>query len=168
MLLDLPGRVDVILKIAASGIPVEDKRLFEAKGWHLCSGSEVSLDWSRYWGFVTGSSGELSAAKHGYVASRCGWISDRTVCYLAAGRPAIVQDTRIPPHVMPRADGFLVFTTVEKAADNIRNVTAEYEKHRRAAIELAETVFSYKVTLPDLIEKALGKPSVLCSSHKRV
>jgi hypothetical protein len=154
-LADLPGRVGVSLEIAASGIPLEDVAALEEKGWCIRSGAEVSRDWQVYRDFITASDGEFSAAKHGYVASRSGWISDRTVCYLAAGRPVIVQDTAIPPQVIARSDGFVMFATIDEAADAIHNVTADYNRHQLAAADLAHSLFSYRITLPGLLEQAL-------------
>ncbi len=164
VLMDLPARVVASLEIAASGIPSEDIAAFEKKGWCIRSGAEVSRDWQAYRDFITASDGEFSAAKHGYVASRSGWISDRTVCYLAAGRPVIVQDTAIPPQVIPRTEGFVVFATIDEAARAIQNVTAEYNRHHLGAADLAESLFSYRVTLPHLLKQVLGSTTVAVRS----
>jgi hypothetical protein len=96
----------------------------------------------------------LSAAKHAYVKARSGWFSDRSVCYLASGRPVVVQDTGFGDW-LPTGDGVLAFSSVEEAADRLERVNAAYDRHSRAAYELAEAVFAHDVVLPDLLDATL-------------
>jgi hypothetical protein len=106
-----------------------------------------------YRDYLLASRGEFSAAKHAYVKSRCGWFSDRTVCYLAAGLPAVLQDTGFSDW-LPTGRGVLAFSTSEEACDCLEQVNADYAAHRRAAHEIAERVFDYRVVLPALLSRS--------------
>jgi hypothetical protein len=90
------------------------------------------------------------------VATRSGWFSDRSACYLAAGRPVIVQDTGIATWL--DADlGVVTFADLDEAAEAVARVTRELAKHARAAREIARDVFDYRIVLPHLLERALSK-----------
>jgi hypothetical protein len=82
------------------------------------------------------------------------WVSDRTLCYLASGKPAVVQDTG-PSRVLPHERGMLRFSTREEAVDALRRVNADYVTHCRAARELAEAYFDARVIVPQILEAAL-------------
>jgi hypothetical protein len=155
-LLDLPHRTSQRLELAISGGQDMHDRL-RAAGWSVRdAGEEVSADVPTYRSYITGSRGEFSAAKHAYVKTRSGWFSDRSVCYLAAGLPVVLQDTGFGDW-LPTGRGVLAFTSAEEAADALGRVNAEYPAHRRAAREMAERVFDYRVVLPRLLESALGR-----------
>ena len=83
------------------------------------------------------------------------WVSDRTLCYLASGRPAIVQDTG-PSRLLDGHDGLLRFSTVEQAAAAIDEVRANYEHHRHAARELAEQLFDAREVARAILDAALS------------
>ena len=87
---------------------------------------------------------------HAYVATRSGWFNDRSVCYLAAGLPVIVQDTGFSDW-LPAGEGVLAFSSMEEAAGCIARVNAGYAGHRQAASELAAEVFNHDVVLPRLL-----------------
>src|SRR5262249_61347873 len=78
-----------------------------------------------------GSAGELTGCKRGYAAGRTGWVSDRSACYLAAGRPVIVQDTGIGGY-LPTGEGLLTFTDVDGAAAALDSVERYYARHAAA------------------------------------
>lgn len=123
-----------------------------AAGWRLAGGQGIGgVD--GYLAYVDGSRGEIGIAKNAYVKARSGWFSERSAEYLAAGRPAIVQSTGFED-LVPAGDGLLSFTTVAEAADAVRRVDADLERHARAARALAEEVFSHRVVLPALLEAA--------------
>jgi hypothetical protein len=154
-LLDLPRRTPQRLELALTGAGAEIRDRFVAAGWSVRDASGLSADMRTYQTYIAGSRGELSAAKHAYVATRSGWFSDRSVCYLAAGLPVIVQDTGFTDW-LPADRGVLAFTSVEEAADCIARVNAAYTAHRQAAREIAEQVFSHRVVLPRLVDTALA------------
>ena len=85
---------------------------------------------------------------------RGGWVSDRSVCYLASGRPVIIEDTGID-QCLPVGDGLLTFRNLEEAAAGIEAINSHYDRHRRAARELAKTFFSTEKVLPKFLESAM-------------
>jgi hypothetical protein len=87
--------------------------------------------------YIQRSRAEFSVAKHGYVNTRSGWLSDRTACYLASGRPALVQETGMSKH-LPAGHGLVTFTTIDEAVRGIDSINADYPAHCAAARKLAE------------------------------
>ena len=154
-LLDLPRYTSQRLELALSGASWEIQAQLLTAGWSVRDGGEVSVDVPTYQAYLTGSRGEVSVAKQAYVKTRSGWFSDRTVCYLAAGLPVIVQDTGFTQW-LPTQQGLLTFSSLEEAVNCIEIVNANYAMHCRAARELAEQIFSYNVILPRLLEIAQG------------
>jgi hypothetical protein len=152
-LLDLPARTSQELEMALAGGDEVRDRLRRA-GWSIRDAGEVSQDVATYRAYITGSRGEFSAAKHAYVKTRSGWFSDRSVCYLAAGLPVILQDTGFSDW-LPTGRGVLAFSSVEEAVSCIDRVNADYPAHCRAAREIAASVFDHRVVLPRLLEYAL-------------
>jgi hypothetical protein len=106
----------------------------------------------------------VSAAKNAYVKTRSGWFSDRSVCYLAAGRPVILQETGFSDWVTT-GRGLLAFTTADEAAECIEAVMSNYDAHRRAAADTARRIFSYDVVLPRLVAAAT-RPAALARASR--
>ena len=114
---------------------------------HPCSRSNA-------WGPLTASSkAEFGVAKHTYVVNRSGWFSDRTECYLASGRPALVQNTGWTDH-LPSGEGLLAFSTPEEAIAGIDRINADYGRHARHAVAIAREHFDAARVLPKLLETA--------------
>lgn len=155
-LLDLPSLTSQTLELALAGVGAEAWERLRAAGWAIRNAEEVSTDVRAYRAYITGSRGELSAAKHAYVKTRSGWFSDRSVCYLAAGLPVVLQDTGFTDWLHTDR-GVLAFSSVEEAADNLERVNVEYQAHRHAAREVAERYFGYRTVLPTLLDRALAK-----------
>ena len=105
-------------------------------GWGTVDAMRVSRTPSEYRDFIHGSKAEFGVAKHTYVANRTGWFSDRTECYLASGRPALVQDTGWTDH-LPSGEGLLSFSNIEEAAAGIDSINLDYARHARRAAEIA-------------------------------
>lgn len=156
-ILDLPGRVARPLKVAVGGVSAPLDRLASA-GWTVVDGPEATVTPSKYQDFILGSRGEISTAKHVYVAMRTGWLSCRTTCYLAAGRPAVVQDTGFTS-IVPCGEGLIPFNTVEEAAEGIARVEADYSRHAAAARKLAVEHFSADRVLSQLVDDAFSAES---------
>ena len=157
----LPQCTPQKLELALSGASESVVQQLRAYGWTVRQANEeVSADVATYRSYILASHGEFSVAKHAYVETRSGWFSDRSVCYLAAGLPTILQNTGFSEWL--QADrGVLPFSSVEEAAECIAQVNGDYEAHRHAARLIAEEIFSYKVVLPKLLERALsGSPSI--------
>ena len=128
-----------------------DVEALEENGWRLLDPGEVASTPERYRSFVRGSKGELGVAKSGYVLSRSGWFSDRSACYLAAGRPVIAQDTGFSRY-LPTGTGLMAFDTAEDAAARIDDLNARYREHRSTARSLAEDTLDSRVVLTRLLE----------------
>jgi len=138
-------------KLAVNG----PQTLLRQYGWDTVDAMGVSRSLWDYRDFIQGSRGEFGVAKNAYVANRSGWFSDRTECYLAAGRPAIVQDTGWSAH-LPHGTGLIPFSTPEEAIDGLTCVSADWATHSRRAAEIAREHFDSRVVLPRLIEIACG------------
>lgn len=155
-LADLPRRTAAPLLPALAIHPEEEKdvALLEEHGWRWLDPANVTSTPDTYRQFIRDSLGELAVAKEGYVVSRSGWFSDRSACYLAAGRPVVAQETGWSSHV-PAGEGLLAFSSVAEAACALAAVTAEPERHRRAARRLAEERFASDVVLGSLLEEVV-------------
>jgi hypothetical protein len=132
----------------------DDYAPFTEAGWQFVAASEVCSTVPSYLRFIAESRGEIGIAKEGYVVSRGGWMSDRSVVYLALGRPIVLQETGWTRAVAP-CDGMLVFHNPRDCAEAIRRIEADYETHSQAAAALADTLFSPHGTLKRLLEKIL-------------
>ena len=159
-LLELPVHVSQQLELAVSGADAGTRKKFEAAGWSVRNAREISNNLSMYKQYIARSRGEFSVAKQAYVRTRSGWFSDRSACYLAAGRPVIIQDTGIGDW-MTTGQGVLTFSCMDQAIDCLERVDADYASHCEAAKQIADQVFSYKVVLPRILEQSF---SSMCSS----
>ena len=149
----LPRRAGVPFNIASDLQPGwEDYEAFLQGGWNLVSSAEVCRDVNSYLRFIAGSRGEIGVAKVGYVVSRGGWISDRSVIYLALDRPVVLQDTGWPEVVPPRP-GLQPFEDAAGAARAIAEAEENWEAHRAGARNLADTVFSPASALAPIFER---------------
>lgn len=130
----------------------EDHDAYIEGGWRLASTADVCRDVDSYLRFIGGSRGEIGVAKGGYVVSRGGWFSDRSMIYLALGRPLVLQDTGWPEVVAPRA-GLLSFADAGSAVACINEVEADSASHTQGAGNLAGTVFSPSSALAPILER---------------
>jgi hypothetical protein len=152
---DLPSKTSIPLRLAM-GLGVDGLRPAQELrkiGWDLVEPQEVVPDHRAYRSFLTNSRGEWSIAKHGYVEGKTGWFSCRTACYLAAGRPAVVQETGWSRH-LPSDRGVLPFTTLDEAAEGLGKVTRNYSEHSKAAREIALEFFDAKKVCQELLRQA--------------
>jgi hypothetical protein len=124
-------------------------------GWHVLDPGQVAGSPGEYAAFVRGSKAELGIAKAGYVAARCGWFSDRSVCYLASGRPVLAQDTGFTDH-LPTGEGLLAFSNIDDALHGIETIRSNYARHARAARQVAESYFDSDRVLTALLETVGG------------
>lgn len=150
--IDLPRRAGLELEIAAN-VHVEEKderELIARHGWHLVDPAAVACTPVEFQRYVRAARGEVSAAKPAYVKARSGWVSDRTICFLASGRPCVVEDVGAARH-LPESRGLRFFATTDEAARRIADVEADYARASRDARRLAEDVFDTRVVLPKLL-----------------
>jgi hypothetical protein len=153
--IDLPSRTHARLAVAlgAGDDHYQGARELSARGWELQDPQAATRTTRDYREWIAASAGEIGFAKHGYVAARSGWFSERTCCFLASGRPAVVQDTGWTDW-LPSGEGVLAFTTPDEAADAIERVTAEPERHAAAARRVAEEHFEAADVCAALLEAA--------------
>jgi hypothetical protein len=121
--------------------------------WRLVNPHETAGGRDAFRSYIQQSRAEFSVAKHGYVKTQSGWLSDRTVCYLASGRPALVQETGVSQH-LPTGNGLVTFTTLEEAVRGIDSINADYAAHSAAARKLAEEKFAAPKVLQSILERA--------------
>jgi hypothetical protein len=151
--IELPARSREPLELALSGpAPVERLRQYQ---WRIADGYVVSRDPLTYRRYLASSLGEWSVAKHAYVASRSGWFSCRTACYLALGVPVVVQDTGFN-QAIPTGRGLLTFQTLGEAVVAIEQLASTPGLHSAAALEVAREYFDSDRVLSRLLEQALG------------
>ena len=156
--LELPNRVaPTVLELAVNEGKTRrtPRALLAHKGWRVVDPAVVCPDLDSYRRYIEASRAEWSVAKNGYVVGQAGWFSCRSACYLAAGRPVVVQDTGFRS-ILPVGEGLLAFDTLEDAAAAIRDVEARYTRHAVAARAIAEKYFDASKVLTRLLEDALG------------
>jgi hypothetical protein len=151
--LELPQRVSspIELALALEDQPTLDR--LRAAGWRVRPAGPLSKDIDAYRGYITASAGEFSVAKEQNVALRSGWFSDRTASYLAAGRPAIVQDTGFGC-ALPTGEGLFAFQTIDQAESAFAAVERDYARHCQAARAIAAEHLRAETVLGALLEAA--------------
>jgi hypothetical protein len=131
---------------------VKDLALLNDNGWSLVAPQVVAGDPWSYRAYLQGSRAEFMVAKNMYVQANSGWFSDRSICYLASGRPVLAQDTGFRP-LYPTGTGLLSFTTLEEALAAVEELSRDYARHARAARALAEDYFDSDKVLSGLLSK---------------
>ena len=127
---------------------------FLRNDWRFRRPHEMSVDYWDYRSYIRRSKGEFTVAKDQYVRLHTGWFSDRSACYLAAGRPVITQQTGFTDHY-GNDGGLFAFESLGQIAEAVREINADYKKHSRAARALAREVFEAEKVLADLLLRAL-------------
>jgi hypothetical protein len=152
--LDLPRRSGAAFELAMDAEKNPgDHELLGAHGWAVVDPLAVSTDATRYRDYIRSSRGEFSVAKALNVQLATGWFSDRSACYLAAGRPVVVQDTGFRT-ALPVGAGLLTFRTLDEAVESVRSVVSDWELHSAAARRIAEQCFAAKWVLAELLDRA--------------
>jgi hypothetical protein len=155
---ELPRHTPQPLELALWILDDQERRLMEDYGWRIRNSGEVTSTPERYRSYIQQSRGEFSCAKPSCMKWQNAWVSDRTLCYLASGRPVVVQDTG-PSAVLPNGLGMFRFSTIEEAVQALALVNEDYPRHRRAARELAESFFDGRRILARLLDEALSPRS---------
>lgn len=145
--------LELALNLAESDL--EERLLLERHGWHIRHSHEVASSPEAYQRYIQRSRGELSCARPSCLWFQNAWVSDRTVCYLASGKPVVVQHTG-PSSFLPNGEGMFRFSSLEEAADALAQVNADYRRHCRAARELAEAYFDAGKASAQILNAALA------------
>jgi hypothetical protein len=149
--LDLPQRTGLGFELALSSCAPEDREMLAAQGWGVRDGLEVSTSIDRYRDYVGASRGEFTVAKDQNVRLRSGWFSERSACYLGAGRPVITQDTGFSKFV-PTGAGLFAFNSMEEIVAAFDAINSDYQKHSRAARAIAEEYFRAETVLAKVLQ----------------
>jgi hypothetical protein len=154
--LDLPSQVAPQLELALTLGKAEkpERKLWTDHGWRIRDAHAFTDTPEQYRGYIQRSRGEFSCAKPSCMAFQNAWISDRTICYLASGKPAIVQHTG-SSFFLPDAEGLFRFRDSDEAARAISVVEADYEHQCRAARALAEQYFDAEIVIGKFLDRAL-------------
>ena len=137
------------LATGGSGAPRDYLRTL---GWDVVGSEDKSRTPGAYRSYLQRSRGEFSVAKNLYVATRSGWFSCRSVCYLAAGRPVVLQDTGFS-EIIPTGEGLFAFTDLEGAVGAVEAIERDYPRHHAAARALAASHFDSGIVLGDLLAR---------------
>ncbi|MDQ4134524.1 MAG: hypothetical protein M3179_15285 [Actinomycetota bacterium] len=153
-LVELPARTGAPFEVALDIEPADhrDRQLLDSHGWRIADPTVVAADPWSYQDYVRRSHAELMVAKNMYVQARSGWFSDRSICYLATGRPVVAQDTGLGG-LVPTGQGLLTFSTVDEAADAVSAVSGDWPRHARAARAIAEEHFNSDRVLGSLLAR---------------
>jgi hypothetical protein len=154
--LDLPRKTSLPIELAVNLEDAEEERSkLLYGGWRLRAPSEVAATPDAYRRYIQASRAEFSCAKPWTVRLATAWISDRTLCYLASGKPAVVQHTG-PSRIQPDAEGLLRFRSPAEAMDRLKAVVREPRTHAEAARALAERYFDARESAARVLERSLG------------
>lgn len=150
--LDLPRRRQTKFEMAVT-VDDKTKALLESHGWRQTSSLEMSRDVERYRAYIQQSRGEFTVARDQYVRPNTGWFSDRTACYLAAGRPVITQETGFSKF-LPSGKGLFGFKTMDDVLRAVDAIESDYEGNCRVAREIAGEYFAAEKVVGSLMQRA--------------
>jgi hypothetical protein len=164
--LTLPGLCDRTMEVAVAGKFVPHEKL-RSNGWSVKNGLEVTRSFDSFRQHVQASRGEFSICKNVFVDMQTGWFSDKSAAFLASGRPVILQDTGFSRH-LPTGLGLFAVKDVEEARNAIDAIESSYEKHCRAARELAVAYFETTNVMAHFMEQAARSPEQLVYDYHQV
>jgi hypothetical protein len=153
--IEMPAKtsVPIALAMSAEKVPLDPIR---QHGWRLLDSVGITLSTEGYMQFIAESAGEWSVAKNIYVDTHSGWFSCRSACYLAAGRPAVVQETGWTRFI-PSGKGVIAFRTMEESVAGLEELAAHPDEHRAAAYEIAREYLAGDRVLPAMIDAIFRK-----------
>jgi hypothetical protein len=153
---DLPTRTKQPLELALTLAPseVDERQMLIGKGWRLADAPTVAATPWGYQKYVSESLGEFSCVKPSCVRLQNAWISDRSICYLASGKPVVVENTG-PSGFLPDRSGLFRFSSLDEAATCLDQVGADYQRQCRNARALAEEYFDAKKVTASVLSRAL-------------
>jgi hypothetical protein len=155
-IIDLPGCCPAKFVLAANIHAKDetgDRELLTKHGWWLVRPHQCIRTVAQYKRFILNSLAEIGCAKSVFTVLRTGWFSDRSAAYLASGRPVIAEETGYSDH-LPSGLGLLSFSDLQSAADAVDTLLADYQRHKKAAREIAEQYFSCESVLTRMIENS--------------
>ncbi|HEY6170279.1 MAG TPA: hypothetical protein VI454_19755 [Verrucomicrobiae bacterium] len=151
--LDLPKRRPNVGFELATSVSEDVQRLLRDHGFRQQGSIEISRDADLYRKYIQDSRGEFTVARDQYVRPNTGWFSDRTACYLGAGRPVITQETGFSKFI-PSGRGLFGFKTMDDILRAVDAIESDYPGHCRAARDLAAEYFAAEKVVGSLMERA--------------
>jgi hypothetical protein len=150
--IDLPRRIGrpVELAMGLANLDPDVKRMLTSHGWRLTDAHDFTVSPWPYRDYVRGSFGEFTVAKDQNVRLRSGWFSERSACYLAAGRPVITQDTGFGKYI-PTGEGLFAFNSMDEIIEAFEAIRDDYGRHSRAARAVAEEYFKAETVLEKVL-----------------
>ncbi len=150
-IVDLPRRTSTQLELAAEIDNPIEHALFLQHGWILTNPLAVSHDMNMYQCYICDARGEFTVSKDAVVRTRSGWFSDRSVCFLAAGKPVVTQETGFSKYI-PTGRGLFAFETKDDVLAAFEAINSDYRAHARAAQDIAQEYFGAKKLLAKMLE----------------
>jgi hypothetical protein len=153
--LDLPRRTHRPFELAAHIHPDDtgERELLREHGWALEHPEKIAQTPELYRAYIQRSRAEFCCVKPVYAALKTGWFSDRSVGYLATGRPVLCEETRLSKEI-PTGEGILTFSSEDQAVSAVAEIDAAFDTHARAARELAESLFDAESCLLDMVARS--------------
>ena len=148
-----PKKSNETFELATNITDEPTREKFEQNAWRLVSPLQMSVDYWLYRDYIQRSKGEFTVAKDQYVRLNTGWFSDRSACYLAAGRPVITQETGFTRNYGGDA-GLIAFRSLAEIAEGVKMINADYKKHSGAARQVAREIFEAEEVLKSLLDRA--------------
>lgn len=136
----------------------EAMKLLAAKGWSILNPHHCIDDMVRYNDYIQSSAAEFSITKEAYIKSNSGWFSGRSAVYMAAGKPVVTQDTQWSKYI-PEGNGLFAVNDLESGTDAVSRLLSDYDRHSKAAKEIAREYFASDKILSDMLEHALMSKS---------
>ena len=146
-------KLGVTFELATDIKDEKTRAKFLRNGWRFRPPHQMSVDYWQYRDYIRRSKAEFTVAKDQYVRLHTGWFSDRSACYLAAGRPVITQQTGFTDHY-GNEGGLFAFKSLGEIAAGVREINADYKKHSRAARAVACEVFEAEKVVGQILERA--------------
>jgi hypothetical protein len=153
--IDLPRRTEQEFELALAWQDENDQEAIpnlRSHGWRIVDAISLSLDTAPYREYILRSRGEFTVAKDQNIRLRSGWFSDRSACYLAAGKPVVTHDTAFG-NILPVGRGLFAFRNMEDILTAIDTIESDYDRQSRAAREIAQEYFATENVLRSLIER---------------
>jgi hypothetical protein len=147
-----PQKAGETFELATNIENPKTRRKFERNGWRLRCPLQMSVDYWLYRDYIQRSKGEFTVAKDQYIRLNTGWFSDRSACYLAAGRPVITQETGFTKTYGGKI-GLLSFRSLGEIVDAVKAIKSDYPKHSRAAYDLAREFFESEKVLKSILDR---------------
>ena len=148
-----PAKAGETFELATNIKDSKTRTKFQRNGWRLRCPLQMSVDYWLYRDYIQRSKGEFTVAKDQYVRLNTGWFSDRSACYLAAGRPVITQETGFTKNYGGKA-GLLSFRSVGEIVDAVEEINRDYANHSRAAYDIAREFFEAEKVVKSILDRA--------------